>query len=347
MIRRERVPLAALTTFGTGGKARELLELEREDDLEAAAMAARAGAFFILGGGSNLLAPDAGLDAAVLRPAFKGISFEGAGEGRVRAAIAAGESWDGFVKAAAARGLWGVENLAGIPGTAGGAAVQNIGAYGAALSDTFDYADAFDVRTGKMQRLDRAMCAFGYRDSIFKRRPELLITRIALLLCVRARANLSYRDPSRRYRDLESFLGAHADPSPAEMGAAIRAVRAGKFPDLAREGTAGSFFANPVLPEPAARALAARFREMPLFPLPETGAVKVPLGWILDHALDLRGFSYGSARVYEKHALVIAAQRGARSSDIEALARLIERKVFEETGLVIEREVITLRARAA
>jgi UDP-N-acetylmuramate dehydrogenase len=339
------VSLAALTTFGVGGPARAAVELEREADLAALRPLAQGG-FFILGGGSNVLAPEGGLDALLIRVALKGVALEPLPGGGARLSLGAGEPWERAVESAAAAGLWGIENLAGIPGSAGGAAVQNIGAYGAALSEVFDYAEAFDLRSGETLRIDRAAYRPGYRDSVFKRRPELLVTRVALALRASAAANFSYRDPSRGYRDLRSFFEAHRDPSPAEVGAAVRAVRAAKFPDLAREGTAGSFFANPTLPEPEAQLLAERFPGMPLFPLPETAAMKVPLGWILDRALGLRGARYGCARVYEKHALVIAAKKGGRASDIDALARMIEQKVEEEVGLTIAREVVTMSAHA-
>lgn len=350
---RENVPLASMTTFGIGGAARFFAHVESVNELtEAFAFAQTEKVpIFILGGGSNVLISDSGFSGLVVKIELRGISLKpadvkdptsnprpqrsdltpAAAGSTIRLIAGAGEEWDAIVERAVHENLWGVENLSGIPGTLGGAIAQNIGAYGAAISEALQWAEAFDSAAGRTVRLNNAECRFGYRDSVFKHRPELIVVRAALVLSRKPRPNLSYRDVRERF--------GTAMPLLAEIRAAILKIRAGKFPDLAREGTAGSFFKNPVLPWPEAEALRARYPEMPLFSMPETTLIKVPLAWLLDHALHLKAVRIGGARLFERQPLVIVADRGARAADITALAELVCSRVREEFGFEIEEEV--------
>ena len=340
----ENVPLAPYTTFHIGGPARYFTEAHTEDDIHKLISFARARRLplFVLGGGSNLLVPDEGVEAVVIRMMLSGIDISHSDES-IQITAGAGVPWNALVDAAAAQGVFGIENLAGVPGTIGGAVVQNIGAYGAALSDTFTYADAIDLHTGERHRLTRDECKFGYRDSLFKHDRTLLIVSATFSFPTAkdTAVNLSYRDPDKRYKDLEHLLDDNQRASPAEIAEAIRKIRSEKFPDLSKEGTAGSFFSNPILSRAEATELQKRFPGLPLFPLPETTGVKIPIGWILDNVLHLRGYERGAARVYERHALVIATRIGATASDVEELARDITEKVRSATGILLEREVET------
>ena len=341
MTSRENVPLAPFTTFGIGGPARFFIEAAGEEEIQTAIAQARASGLplFPLGGGSNILVPDGGVDGVVLKVTDESIAFEMLGSDQLLVA-GAGAGWDDVVHAATMRGLFGIENLAGIPGTIGGAAVQNIGAYGAALSETFLYADALDAATGARVRIDAATAAFGYRTSLFKRSRELVIMRVALRLSSTGSANVSYPDLAH------AQAAGEALDTPARIASALRAIRGAKFPDLSREGTAGSFFANPVLTEEEAYALKARYLEMPVFTLPETTQIKVPLAWLLDHALGLKGFSRGAVRLYEKQPLVVVAAKGATSAEVDALADDVATRVRKTIGIVLEREVETFGVRS-
>ncbi len=326
---RTHLPLAPFTTLRIGGPARFFVEARSDGDAQAALALARERGLplFILGGGSNVLVPDAGVAGVVMKMATERVAFD------ERAALVvadAGTPWDAVVDAAALRGWWGIENLAGIPGTAGGAAVQNIGAYGAELADVFAYADVLDAATGAPERVLRADAAFGYRTSVFKKRRGLVITRVALALALArdGRPNLSYPDLARG-----RAAGAPLR-TPAAVASAVRAVRAGKFPP---DGSAGSFFKNPVLAPPEAAALAARYPGLPQFP--QDGGVKVSLAWLLDNALALKGFSVGRARLYERQPLVIAAAEGATAAEVDALARAVAQRVKNTLGIALEREV--------
>ncbi|HWB33880.1 MAG TPA: FAD-binding protein, partial [Candidatus Paceibacterota bacterium] len=165
----EHIGLAPFTTFGIGGPARYFVRAKDLSELhEALAFAKEKNlAAFFLGGGSNLLVSDAGFKGMVIKIECMGVEQDGD-----TFIAAAGESWDGLVARAVRGHWWGIENLSGIPGTMGGAVVQNIGAYGASLSQMLAWAEVLDTASGEIQKLSNAECQFGYRDSIFKKEPE-------------------------------------------------------------------------------------------------------------------------------------------------------------------------------
>ncbi|MCX6787470.1 MAG: FAD-binding protein [Candidatus Kaiserbacteria bacterium] len=250
----------------------------------------------------------------------------------------AGALWEKIIDATGERNLFGIENLAGIPGTMGGAAVQNIGAYGAEFSDVFSYADTINSVTGARERITRADAAFAYRTGFFKEHREHIVLHVALRLPKQAEPNITYADLAR----------AHAEgtplQTPKDIIRAIRAIRTAKFPDTTKEGTAGSFFKNPVLLRASADALTARFPDLPLFPQGD-GTVKISLAWLLDHVLSLKGFSKGPVRLYEKQPLIIVARAGATAAEVDAFANEIAERVLAATGIAIEREVETFGTR--
>lgn len=329
------VSLASFTTLKVGGEAAALVHARTEQDIiDAVALArSRTLPFYTLGEGSNVLASDEGYGGVVIRVEIPGLAFSEEGEETLVTA-GAGVSWDALVQGAAERGLWGIENLAGIPGTVGAAPVQNIGAYGAELRETLRFVDAYDAGEGKMLRLSAAECALGYRDSRFKHEPNLIITAVTLALRTDGA-------PRIEYGDLLAAREAGIDlTTPAAIGDAVRAIRAKKFPDLAEFGTAGSFFKNPVLTPEAYAALSALHGTVPKFPNPS--GIKVPLAFILDKVLGLRGYRKGNAWLFGAQPLVLVLDRGGRAEDIEALAQDVEKKVIDATGIKIEREVRTM-----
>ncbi|MHB8660333.1 MAG: UDP-N-acetylmuramate dehydrogenase [Minisyncoccota bacterium] len=334
----EKIPLAPLTTLGVGGAARFFIEAHSERDIEDAIVLARQHSLplFPLGEGSNILVPDAGVEGVVLRMALRDVTVEEEGDS-VLLVAGAGALWEDVIDAAASFGVFGIENLAGIPGSMGGAAVQNIGAYGAEFADVFEYADGIDSTTGAKKRVTRTDAKFAYRTSIFKKNRTLIITRIALRLAKRATPNIAYAD-LKRARAAGMLLSM-----PHEVARAVRSIRALKFPRSGGEGTAGSFFKNPVIPRAVFGDFAKRFPDVPAFPQ-EDGSVKISLAWLLDHALSLKGFAFGTVRLYEKQPLVIVARAGARAAEVDAFADLIAEKVFAATGIQIEREVETFGA---
>lgn len=333
MIVHENVPLSSLTTFRIGGNARYVAECASLDDVkEAIAFAREKGVSFApLGEGSNVLASDGGYPGVVLHIRIGGIDLEDREDGTVQVRVGAGIIWDRLVSIVAAKGLWGIENLAGIPGTTGAAPVQNIGAYGAELSDTVLQVRAFDTESGSVVEFTKEACQFAYRESLFKRERKYIITEVVFMLC-------THGEPRVSYKDLQ-VLAEQGTPltTPREIASAVRSVRSRKFPDLRTHGTAGSFFKNPVISVAEYEALRTTYPELPGYET--TDGVKVPLGWILDRVLSLRGFSIGPVRLYEQQALVLVAESGAYATDVETLADYVAQKVLNETHIQIEREV--------
>jgi UDP-N-acetylmuramate dehydrogenase len=335
----ENVPLSSLTTLKVGGSARYVAECRNEDDIQTALAFSheRGLPWYVIGGGSNLLAPDDGFSGTIIRPFFDGMTFTDAGEA-VKVHVGVGVVWNALVQESVERGLWGLENLAAIPGLVGGAPVQNIGAYGADTADTLSYVDAFDTKTGSTIRFSKEDCAFGYRDSRFKHDPSLIITAVGFLLLKNGVAHIQYPD-----------LVAYAEKggqlsTPKEIAAAVAEIRSKKFPDLSVVGTAGSFFKNPVISAEKYAALRAAYPDLPGFPQTEgatESTVKVPLAWILDHVLHLRGYTVGNVRLFEKQPLVLVAEQGATASEINSFVKDIADKVKDATGIEIEREVRT------
>jgi UDP-N-acetylmuramate dehydrogenase len=328
----EHEPLAPHTTLGVGGEARFFSTVSSVPELAEAVAFARAHAvpIAILGGGSNTLVPDSGFEGLVISIAIDGLEFEGD-----TVIAGAGVSWNLVVDEAAERALWGLENLAGIPGTVGGAVVQNIGAYGVELKDTLLWADLMRLDTGKVERCTSEELQFGYRDSLLKKDSALVVVRVALGLSRDASPHLSYPDLAR------AALSEKLE-SPKDIAKAVRSIRAKKFPQ--GEGTAGSFFKNPIISKEEAEALVATFPGLPTFPT-QAGGVKVPLAWILDHALQLKGYEKNGVRLYENQPIVLAVSPGARASAVDALANEVAEKIKISTGISVTREVVTLAER--
>lgn len=332
MILKENMSLSGLTTLRVGGPVRYLAACESERDVhDAIAFAQEHGLpFLILGEGSNVLASDRGFEGLVLLMRIQGIGSSEE-DGDVIVTAGAGVRWDDLVRYAAEHALWGMENLAGIPGTAGAAPVQNIGAYGMEVKDTICEVRALDTAAGTVRAFSNEECAFGYRDSVFKRNEGFVILSVSFRL---------RRDgaPSLGYKDLQASLDAGTDLStPVLIGDAVRSIRTRKFPDLMVHGTAGSFFKNPTVSEAAYAELAERYEGIPGFPNGE--GVKVPLAFVLDKVLGLRGHRVGNVSLFAAQPLVLVAHEGATADEIDAFANDIARRVHASTGIAVEREV--------
>ncbi len=333
---RERVSFGDLTTFKVGGHCAFVAEVGGESDYaKAIDFAAGKGLPLLpLGGGSNILGEDGVSSIVFMRSIQKGIATQEK-DGGVLVIADAGVSWDELARFCVGGGLWGLENLSGIPGTVGGAAVQNIGAYGAAFSEKLVSIEAYDLTQKRMQTFMHTDCHFGYRTSLFKENPNLFVHRVTFLLARTGKPNLAYRSLA------EHFTGIN--PDIASLRTKVLSIRAGKFPDLSREGTAGSFFKNPTVDSSTAAGLKSKYPELPLYTAPESGEVKVPLAFILDRVLSLRGYSTGKVRCYEQQPLVLVANADATAQEVRSLAFDVQQKVFTETALRIAPEVCILK----
>ena len=341
----ENKPLARFTTFGIGGPARWFVAAESEEEIaEAAGWAGKRGLpLFVLGGGSNLLISDAGFDGLVLRVVLRGITKDDEA-GRAAYHVAAGEDWDGFVERAVQDRCAGIECLAGIPGTAGGTPVQNVGAYGQEVASAISRVRAYDLEQHAFVEFAAAECGFAYRRSRFNSndRGRYIVTRVDYHLTQDGAATL-------RYADLQRAFPMGSKTSLAEVAATVRRIRQSKGMFLV-EGdadcrSAGSFFKNPVLAEEQVRQIAARSgKEPPRFPAGQgaenLGRVKVPAAWLIEQSGFAKGYVLGAAGVSSRHTLALINRGGATEEEILALAGRITAAVEEHFGIQLEMEPV-------
>lgn len=323
-----------ITTLRVGGLARRVVHPESKEACISLieAMDAKAGDLLVLGGGSNILGKDEPYEGTVIIPSFDSVSFESDNNASVRVVADAGAVWDTVVKETVERDVWGLENLSAIPGTVGAAPMQNIGAYGADVSETVEWVEVYDRTQKYVRRLANAELQFLYRSSILKKqRGRFVVLRVSFILSRTPRPNLAYKDLALW------FGGGDGHPELGSIRDAVIEIRRGKFPNLAEHGTAGSFFLNPIVPDGEAAALISEYPELPHFP--EKGGTKLSLAWILDHVVEAKGKRVGGAFVWNRQPLVIATEEGATARDVRTLTKAIQEKVFDATNLLIVPEV--------
>jgi UDP-N-acetylmuramate dehydrogenase len=332
------VSLKPYNTFGLPAVARTLVRIAGDADVRRVVDHPELGRApkFVLGGGSNIvLTRD--MPQIVLKVEVRGMRLV---EERADAWIVeagAGENWHELVAWTLGQGWPGLENMALIPGTVGAAPVQNIGAYGIELKDRFESLDAVDLVTGRSVTLGPAICAFGYRDSVFKHSlaGRSVITRVRLKLPKPWQPVLGYLDIARRMQE----TGIPA-PSAQQVFDWVCAIRRAKLPDPATIGNAGSFFKNPVVTPEQCRDIIGRDPEIVHYPLPD-GSIKLAAGWMID-ACGWKGKTVGQAGVYEKQALVLVNRGGAIGSEVMTLARAIQESVYGRFGIRLEPEPVVV-----
>lgn len=332
----EQVPLAPYTTFQIGGPARWFAEAATEDDILDAVEFARSRKLrlFALGGGSNLLVSDAGFPGLVLHIGLKGIEQQSDSF-----TVAAGEDWDAFVSRAVEQDCAGVECLAGIPGTAGGTPIQNVGAYGQEVSETIAGVRALDLSTMQFQEFSNAECGFAYRRSVFNtvERGRYIVTQIRYRLRKDGEPRIAYADLKHHFKDSTA-------PTLCAVGRAVREIRRRKGmyivagdPDCR---SAGSFFKNPVVSADHYARIAEREEtEVPKYPVSD-GTVKVPAAWLLERAGFHKGYSTGPAGISTCHTLALVNRGGAKAADIYELRDRIVAAVEAQFGIRLEPEPV-------
>ena len=315
-------------TFGVAARAGCLAEIRETGDLEQALELAdsRGMPLLLLGGGSNVLfAGD--FPGMVLLMRNRGVEIDRE-SGRVRAA--AGENWHELVKTCLDNGLHGLENLALIPGSAGAAPVQNIGAYGVELESFFIELELFDCDGGIRRAMGREECGFSYRDSALKQPRQR--PRVVCSLTLQLQSDPA---PNPRYPALAEEL-AESAATPREVFETVCRIRRRKLPDPAVLGNAGSFFKNPMISRGEFDRLRARGDPPPFHPAGE--GVKIPAGWLLEQC-GYKGFRQGAAGVFERHALILVNHGGASGGGLRQLALAMGDRVFAEFGIRLEPEV--------
>ena len=326
-----QISLRTRNSFGVDQQAARLVEFETPEDLRTLFAAGIPEKWTVLAGGNNILFTR-DYDGVLLTPVARGITLLSDDGDEVRVRADAGVEWDDLVEWAVGRGLWGIENLSLIPGKAGAAPVQNIGAYGCEAKDAILRVEMYCVETGAMLTLDAAHCGFGYRESVFKHdlKGRVIITAVEIALTHTPRPRLGYGDVER---EVEARGGATL----RNIREAICAIRRAKLPDPAVLGNAGSFFKNPVVGAAAAERLLAEYPDMPHYPAPE-GRVKLAAGWLIDRA-GMKGRRKGAVGVHERQALVLVNHGGATGGEVIAFAHEVQERVREKFGIEIDTEV--------
>ncbi|CAM3335600.1 UDP-N-acetylmuramate dehydrogenase [Pseudomonas plecoglossicida] len=328
-----QVSLKPYNTFGIDVSARYFTQAHNDEEVrEALAQAQQMGVpVMVIGGGSNLLLTR-DVDALVLHMASQGrwvLSDDGE---RVVVEAEAGEAWHPFVQWSLAQGYCGLENLSLIPGTVGAAPMQNVGAYGVEIKDVFVGLTALDRETGELRNFDLDECAFGYRDSLFKRNPgRWLILRVRFALSRVLQAHLDY-GPVRQ-RLLEQGVG---QPTGQAISDAICSIRREKLPDPAELGNAGSFFKNPVVSAERVERIRARYAGVVAYPQAD-GQVKLAAGWLIEQA-GWKGYREGDAGVHKLQSLVLVNYGQASGGQMHALAQRIQADVLQRFGVELEME---------
>jgi UDP-N-acetylmuramate dehydrogenase len=337
MIIKENHSLKTYNTFGLEVKAHyfaiaksvsDLQQLIRKHTLDRDIL--------ILGGGSNMLLTK-DVDQLVILNRIEGVEVIEEDEETAVVKVGGGENWHEFVLECVRRNLGGVENLSLIPGTVGAAPIQNIGAYGVELKDTFERLEAVHLKTGDLKVFEAEDCQFGYRDSIFKRelKGQYAIVTVYFRLQKKANVNVSYGAITNTLHEL-----GVTQPNIQQVSDAVVAIRKSKLPDPKVLGNSGSFFKNPELPKAQFEELQVRFPKIVHYPLPN-GKVKVPAGWLIEQC-GWKGKRVGNTGAYEKQALVLVNYGDATGAEVWQLAQDIAASVKEKFGVEIVPEVNVL-----
>ena len=330
------VNLRPYNSFGFDAFAKYFAEINEVNDLQMliASGALQQHKTLILSGGNNILFQEDVFDGLVVYINTKGVEILREDENEVVIRAQAGEDWPDFVRFCVSKNWHGIENLAHIPGKVGAAPVQNIGAYGMELKDSFLQCEAIELTTGKKRVFTKEECRFGYRESIFKSeiKGQYVITSVDFLLKKNSPLNLEYGN-------IKAFLEQNGieNPSLQQLHDAICAIRDAKLPDVKQIGSAGSFFKNPVISAEQFEVLQQQYPDMPHYPDAD-GKVKVPAGWLIEQA-GWKGWRNKHVGVYDKQALVLVHYGGGRGEDIVELARKIQDSVEVKFGIKISPEV--------
>ncbi|MBK1439458.1 UDP-N-acetylmuramate dehydrogenase [Parapedobacter sp. ISTM3] len=332
---KEHFSLKEYNTFGVDAFARQFVEIHTEDELiHLFSQPIVKQPILILGGGSNILFTK-DFEGLVIKMNIGGIIHTVAETSAIVVA-GAGVVWNDLVWYCVDRHFWGLENMALIPGTAGAAPVQNIGAYGAELKDVLLSCRAFDTIRGEISTFDNAACRFSYRESIFKNEAKgrYIITSVTLQLSLKPNINTSYgainAELSRRNI---------AQPTIKDIAEVVSAIRTEKLPDPSTIGNSGSFFKNPIVSTQHLKQLQSTLPDMNfVYYQLDDNWVKIAAGWLIEQC-GWKGKRVGDAGTWKNQALVLVNHHNASGSDIYNLSEQIIQDVNERFGITLEREV--------
>ncbi len=337
MKRSENVKLADHTTFKIGGVAKYFFEVGNETEILEVAGFAKENKLpiFVIGEGSDILVNDNGFDGIIVKYIGQDLEFKENNK-KTLVTVEAGMVWDVLVEKCVEKGLQGIECMSGIPGTVGAAPIQNIGAYGQELKDTFVSLIAFNISDEKFVKFSKDECKFAYRESIFKSAPywqKFIIKSVTLALSKNS-------DPDVKYESLKKYLTEKniSNPTLLEVRDSVLEIRKGKFEDYRKVPNAGSFFKNPVINSDKLLNLKKKYNEIPCFDNGD-GTYKCFAGWFIEQA-GWKGKRVGNAQVSTKHALILLnPDSKATAMEVKELAKEIIGDVDKIFGIKLETEV--------
>ena len=328
------ISLKKYNTFGIEAKAKQFAAVHSTEELKVILKENKEQKKFILGGGSNMLLTK-DVDALVIHIDLKGKKIIDENEDFVWVESQAGENWHEFVLWTIDQNFGGMENMSLIPGNVGATPVQNIGAYGTEIKDTFVSCEAMTIENQEMKTFLREDCHFGYRESVFKNdaRNKYVITSVIFKLTKHNhKINISYGDIIA-----ELAKKNINNPSLKEVSNAVIAIRQSKLPDPKVLGNSGSFFKNPIILKSDFEKIHQHFPEMKYFDISDT-EVKVPAGWLIEQA-GFKGKRFGDAGIHKNQALVLVNYGSATGQEILAVSKNIQDTIFKTFGIHIEAEV--------
>jgi UDP-N-acetylmuramate dehydrogenase len=335
MIVQKDVQLKPFNTFGIEATAKYFIEVSSIDQLQEILQSPdyQSTERLILGGGSNMLLTK-DFDGLVIKIAIKGFEVVNENEDNIWIKAGAGLVWHDLVMQCVNQNYAGMENLSLIPGTVGAAPMQNIGAYGIEIKEVFEELQALEIATGEIKNFDKAMCNFGYRESIFKHeaKGKYIILNVTFKLSKKPTFHVEYgaiKDTLVEMGVIEMSIKAISD--------AVIQIRQSKLPNPAEIGNAGSFFKNPEILKSQFEALKAQFPTIPSYPVSET-TTKVPAGWLIEQA-GWKGQRFGNVGVHAKQALVLVNYGGGKGEEIKDLSQKIQASVKEKFGIQLSAEV--------
>lgn len=334
MVIEQNKSLKKYNTFGISATAKYFCEINSAEDLGEALRLEEYPKKFILSGGSNMLLTQ-NMEALVLHINLKGITIVSEDNDHVILNVMAGENWHDMVLWTLEHNYGGLENMSLIPGNTGTAPIQNIGAYGVELKDSFESCEAMHISTQELKTFSKPECQFGYRDSYFKNKGkgQYVITSVNFKLSKRNHVlNTSY---GAIENDLEQKK--IINPTIKDISNAVIAIRRSKLPDPTELGNSGSFFKNPVISKIEFKIFHKSHSEAPFYKISEE-TYKIPAGWLIEQC-GYKGKRFGDAGVHINQALVLVNYDNATGAEILELAYAIISSVKEKFGIAITPEV--------
>ena len=326
----QNISLKQYNTFGIDTTAKRFVSVNSLNELTEVLNIEKD--IFLLGGGSNMLLTS-NITKLVVHLNLKGVIVNDTEKDVVYVTAEAGENWHEFVLWCISQNYGGLENLSLIPGNVGTSPIQNIGAYGVEIKDTFHQLEALEIKTGNTKIFKNKACNFGYRNSIFKNelKDKYIIVNVTFKL------TKNNHKTTTSYGAISTLLEKIKSPTIKDISNAVIAIRQSKLPDPKEIGNSGSFFKNPVITTNLFKLLKKNYPEIPHY-IVSNNEVKIPAGWLIEQC-GFKGKRFGDAGVHTKQALVLVNYGEATGQEIFNLAKKIQQKVKDTFNINLDIEV--------